>query len=347
MTYKNYLGNKRTTLSISISRSIKDYLERYQKSMFKKTKDERFKNISVLINNILEICVRFFSTGNNLDELESIIKVPKKEVSNFFNELLVKVNPHQYEESIELDKYRPIGKLILNSYMIYRNFALGNFKLENFSNEEAIRFLKLIAKFLIQNKLTERFDVYSQDKNIIIEYRGFYTNIHYIYSKGLAGLMGYFGLELNSFYYEDKYTQFNFKITPLLRYKEFLIKQRKALCDYNVNKFISVDQMLKDKKSHLWVALLEIDNSIISFKDYDSGKKIILDHLSKIENIDNKDKLDKNSYFIRNTLKLFSFLNWISIIDIETLEYHFNIIEEKHPVEYQIMKDIFEKLDIL
>jgi hypothetical protein len=345
MRYKNYLGNKRTTLSVSISRSIRDYLERYQKAIFKKTRDRRFKNISVFINNILEICVRFFSAGNNLDDFESIREVPKKDITDFFNELLVKVNPHQYEESIELDKYRPIGKLILNSYMTYRNFALSTFKLESFSNEDAIKILKLFEKYLLQNKLTERFDVYSQENNVIIEYRGFYTNIHFIYSKGIAGLMGYFGLKLNSFYYEDKYVQFNFKATPLLRNKEFLIKQRKALCNYNVNKFISVNLVLKDKKIHLWVMLSKSENGILSFKDYNSGKKILLEYLSKLENNDKKGKLDNNLNFIRKVLKLFSFLNWISIIDIDTLKYNFNITEAKHPMEYQIMKDILEELN--
>lgn len=344
--YKNYLGNKRTTLSVSISKSIKDYLEKYQKSMFKKTKDKRFRNISVFINNILEICVKFFGMGNNLDELELIKNVPKKEVTDFFNELLVKVNPHQYEESIELDKYRPIGKLILNSYMIYRNFALGTLNLNSFSKDDVVKILKLFEKYLIQNKLTERFDVYSQGNNIVMEYRGFYTNIHFIYSKAIAGLIGYFGLELINSYYEDKYTQFYFKITPLFNDKELLIKKRRALCDYNINKFLSVDQMLKDKDIHLWVALSNNENCMLSFKDYDSGKKVLLKYLSELESIDSSDKLDKNTFFIDKVLKLLSFLNWIKIIDLEHLQYNSNISEETHPVEYQIMKSILQKFNI-
>ncbi|MFW9828248.1 MAG: hypothetical protein ACFFEY_11675, partial [Candidatus Thorarchaeota archaeon] len=319
MKYKNYLGNKKTTLSVSISRSIKEYLERYQKDIFKNTKDKRLKNISVFINNILEICVRFFSAGYNLDELKTINNAPKKEITNFFDDLLVKVNPHQFEESIELDKYRPVGKLILNSYLTYRNFALGTLKLNSFTNEDAIKILKLFEKFLIQNKLTERFDVYSQGNNIIMEYRGFYTNIHFIYSEGIVGLMGYFGLKLINFYYEDKFIQFTFKITPLFKNKETLIKQRKALSYQNINKLISVDQMLKDKKFHLWVALSQNENSILSFKDYDFGKKTILELLTNLENNANIDKLTSNSSYIRKVLTLFSFLNWITIIDMKTL----------------------------
>lgn len=347
MKYKNYLGNKKTTLSASISKSIKDYLERYQKDTFKKTKDKRFKNISVFMNNILEICVKFFSAGNDLNELEKIKNVPKKEITNFFDELLVKVNPHQFEESIELDKYRPLGKLILNSYMTYRNFALGTLKLSSFTNEDAIKILKLFEKFLIQNKLTERFDVYSQENNIIIEYRGFYSNIHFVYSKGIAGLIGYFGLKLINFYYEDKFIQFTFKITPLFKNQEALIKQRKILCKYNINKLISVDQMLKDKKHHFWVVLSQNENSILSFKDYNSGKKTILEYLAIMEDFVNKDKLNKNSTYTRKVLTLFSFLNWIKIIDMKTLKYQFNVGKENHPVEYQITKDIFEELNIL
>lgn len=347
MQYKNYLGNKKTTLSISISKSLKDYLERYRRSMLKKTKDKRFKNISVFISNIFEICIKFFSIGNGLDELESIIKIPKKEVTAFFNELLVGINPYQYEESIKFDKYRPVGKLSLNTFAIYRNFVLGTLKIEKLSNEEVVKILKLIESFLLKNKLTERFDAYLQKNNIIVEYRGIFSNIHYVYSKGIAGLMGYFGLELSNYYYEDKYTRFDFKVTPLLRNEEFMIKERKALSEHNINKFISIDHILMDQKTHLWIALSEINNSLVSFKDYDSGKKIISLYLSKLESIEYKDKLEKKSYFFRKTLKLLSSLNWITIINLKRFDFRINIKEENHPTEYQIMKDILKNFDVL
>ncbi|MFX1574858.1 MAG: hypothetical protein ACFFB0_19140 [Promethearchaeota archaeon] len=346
MKYKNYLGNKKTTLSVSISKSIKNYIERYQRSMLRKTGDKRFKNISVLINSILEICVKFFSIGNGLDELKTIIKTPKKEVSDFFNELLVGVNPYQYEESIEFDKYRPISTLSLNTYAIYRNFVLGILKIEDFSNEEVIHILKLIERFLLRNKLTERFDSYLQHNNIIIEYRGFFSNIHYVYSKGIAGLMGYFGLELINYYYEDKYSRFEFKVTPLLKNEKFMKKKRKALSDHNITKFISINQILLDQNTHLWIALSKINNCFVSFKDYETGKKIISKYLSALENIEYKGTVKKRSFFIKKTLKLLSSLNWITFIDLENLDLRINIKEETHPIEYQIMKDILNNYDL-
>ncbi|MFW9973063.1 MAG: hypothetical protein ACFFDF_22965 [Candidatus Odinarchaeota archaeon] len=346
MKYKNYLGNKKTTLSVSISKSIKNYFERYQRSMLKKTGDKRFKNISVLINGILEICIEFFSIGNGLDDLKTIVKTPKKEISDFFSELLVGVNPYQYEESVEFNKYQPPSKLSLNTYAIYRNFVLGILKIKDFSSEELIQILKLIERFLLKNKLTERFDAYFQNNNIVMEYRGIFSNIHYVYSKGIAGLMGYFGLELDDYYYEDKYTRFDFKLTQLLKNQKFMIKERTALSKHNINKFISTDHILMDQNTHLWIALSQINNSLVSFKDYDSGKKIISKYLSPLENIESKDNLKKRSSFIRKIMRLLSSLNWITITDLENLDFQVNLNEENHPTDYQIMKYILQNYNL-
>ena len=346
MKYKNYLGDKKTNLSISVSKSIKNYLERYQLSMLKTSKDERFKNLSVFINNILEICINFFSFGNGLDELAAIKNIPKKEVSDFFRELLVGVNPYQYEESVKLDKYQPIGKLSLNTYAIYRNFVLEVLKTDYSSVEGAMRTLKFMGTFLLKNKLTERFDTYTQGDELIVEYRGFYSNIHFIYSKGLTGLIGYFGLRLREYYYEDKYTRFVFEITPLAGNKKFSLKERKDLCKYNTEKFTSLNNLLEDDKVHLWIDISKSNNSIISFKDYVSGMKIISNYLDKLEKVEIQKNFRRNEFLNENILKLFSSLNWISIKDRKNHELIVNIKEEDHPIALQIMKNIFKKFQL-
>ncbi|MFW9989773.1 MAG: hypothetical protein ACFFC3_14060 [Candidatus Odinarchaeota archaeon] len=347
MKYKNYSGNKKTTFSISISQSIKDYLERYRRSIFKKLKDERFKNVSVFISNILEKCVKFFSQGNGLDELDKIINTPKKEVTDFFNDLLVGVNPYHFEESIKFDKYRPLGKLYFNTFAIYRNFVYNTLNGENDSNENIVKVLNLIGSFLLKNKLTERFDVYLQQDNIIMEYRGFFSNIHYNYSKGLAGVLGYFGIKLIDFYYEDKYTRFVFKKTPLLKDPKFSLKERKALSLYNSNTFISLDQILNNEKIYLWMDISEKNDSVVGIKDYISGKKIIASYLSKLENINNQENFDKKAFLKENILKMLSSFNWIILKDINNLDFIFNIKEKDHPIEFRILKEILDKYQML
>lgn len=347
MKYKNYMGNKKTTFSISISQSIKNYLERYQRSIFNKSKDKRFKNISVFINKILEICVIFFSQGNGLDDLEEITKTPRKEVSDFFEDLLVGVNPYQFEESIKFDKYRPLGKLYFNTFAIYRNFISNTFKGESASDERIVKIMNFIGSFLLKNKLTERFDAYLQHDNIIIEYRGYFSNIHYNYSKGIAGLCGYFGFRIIDFYYEDKFTRLVFKKTPLVKDLKFSLKERKALSFYNSNRFISLDHILNNEKIYLWMDVSENNNSIVGVKDYISGKEIISEYLSKLENIDIQENLDKNVFLNENILKMLSSFNWIILKDIKNSDFIFNIKEKDHPIEFRILKEILDKYHLL
>ena len=337
MTTKKFLSEKKVSQqTISISPALKEWIERYVRVMHKKNpEDNRYKSISAFICNIMENVLKIFKKGKSLDDFDNIVD---KKIQNFYDKLTFRAVIPYYEEVVYLNKYQNYSYTnMLNLFMMYRNQFIGKNEL---TIDKLIDSLNRFRLFMASNNVTKDINYEFSQKKFILHYFGIYPNIHYDFSKWIAGFLGVLGFKIKKYIYSKNYTRFDLERTFLLKDSNPLVNERTELFYENLNKFTSYYNAINDEDSiHLWMKLLENKNTIISFKDQNKGlaliDKIIKD--IKIHSIFS----EKNQKF----LKFFEHFKWIEIMDLEECSFMCNLSNE-HIFEKEILKNIFEKLEI-
>jgi len=345
IVHKKFLGDKKESFTISISKTTKDYFLRYQKknaSLFENENDDRFKNISTLIDFILKECMEALLSGKSLDDFKHFKSEPDKKVKDFYEKITVRVGPEQYNNQIEPHRYFELDTNFESIFLIFRDFLIREKFYEDFIYMKILSVLNRFKNFLLGNKLTEYFDTFFDDNLLVIEYRGTYTNIHYEYSKGICGLMGFLGLELNKFVYHDKYSRLSFNLTPLVKTKKLKLKEREKLSKENEIKFFDFSKILDDKNYHLWIRLSKNDKSLISFLDINSGKEYILNIIKNLKDLSRTRKLDEQNFIKRYLLRMFEIFGWITINDWENNLFDINITKKNHYIDFNILINFFD-----
>ncbi|KKL55744.1 hypothetical protein LCGC14_2252370, partial [marine sediment metagenome] len=276
-------------------------------------------------------------SGKTLDDFKNFVFIPDKIVSDFYDKLTVSVFPGPFEEQIEPHKYFSSGNNVKQSFLLFRDYLIKMEFYENYSMKKILDTFNRFKNFVLNNKLTKSFEAFLDNEALVIEYQGLYSNIHFEYSKNIVALLGFIGLQVQEILYQDKYCRFRFIVTPLTKSKKLNFKERGNLANNNEQKFFNSLEMLDDKRYHLWIKLSKDKNCIVSFLDYNSGKNFNINSFNQVNKLSKEKNASKKSFTHRNLLKIFEQLNWITIIEIDSLIFKINISKAVHPNEYKLL----------
>ncbi len=337
MTTKKYLSDKKVTQqTISISPSLKEWIERYIRVMHKKNPDDvRYKSVSAFYCEVMDNVLRIFKKGKTLDDFKMMMDT---KIKNFYDKITFRAVIPYYEEVVYLNKYQELNlKELLNLFMIYRN---------QFSSEGELTMNKVIEifdrfkSFMLSNNISKDVVIDIEENKCIIQYFGIYPNTHYDFSKWIAGALAILGLKIKKVVYSKNYTRLDLEKTYLLNDINSLEKERIELFYGNISYFTNYYKMINDKDPiHLWLKIARTKKAIISFKEKEKYINLIDEVINDIE------KYSTYINKIPTILKLFEHFGWIHLINLEEISFICNL-SNHHNIEKEIIKDIFRKLDL-
>ncbi len=333
---EEFLSKKLTErLNLAISPYNKYKLKKIYDSLKEKDKNIDYKNLSDLVRRILVFFIEIFESGKTFEDIKKVLSMDLREY--------IKKNSHMQitilqEEYIKLNKYYYYED---GSYSIMMNYIDLILKKGRFDEKKIIDFFNKFKDFLLGNKLTKQFEIEVLGNEFVLTYSGTYENIHFEQSKGLIALGGLFGFELTSYLYSPRYIKFSLKKTSLLNEPKASMDKRINLLRKNLKKFLNFHTLLNDIKVHTWIRMEQFENAIISFKNYEYGKKII-------EEIIDDLLINSDQNLKADLLRLFSRLNWIIIPNrIKNDFSSFSSLISEDRMEYDLLRYFLKKYEII
>jgi hypothetical protein len=331
---KNLSKKKSDRLTISISPYLKEWIARYVKEQKKNyPSEDEYKSISSFVTSILESNLNLFQEGKSLEDFK---KEPDHNTDEFYEKLTFRAFIKNYEENVEKSKYDlPNYKVTIPIYANFKSYFFEN--KHNNLEDNFVTALNRMKKFVVSNKVTKEINVEYRNNKFYMSFEGKYPNIQFINTKGLLGLFSALGLKLDDILVTKLHTRFEFSKTYLFETDELLSDERKRLYQENNRKLINLSRIINDKRHHLWIKMAQLDNTIISFRDYSSGVRDVGEMVEEIRETSDNFKI--------NILKLFEQFNWIKIEEnLERIFYFsLNLDEQEHLVERRILFGTLDK----
>ncbi len=334
---RNLSRKKISSQNISISPYLRDWIERFVKMEQKKNpNDKRVKSISSFYNFVMESVLKIFKKGKTLDDLGRFVD---KKVQDFYDKITFRALIPYYEQIIKINKYAPIGfDSLIDLFLKYRSFIIDK---NEPSDEIALNMIERFKNFMLANKLTKDFKIDIIDNSYIIEYSGYYPNIHYDHSKWIAGLAGLLGLKIKNLIISKNFLRLDLDKTSLFKTRDLEIERRKELFYFNINEFTSWYRVIDDKTQHLWLKISNNEDIIINFKDVTSG----LEFISSI--IRDLAEYAKGENLVLDILKLFRHFHWIHIDNFEKPSFHFCVEDKYHHIIREMVFNILQKMKVI
>lgn len=334
---RNLSRKKTSSQNISISPYLRDWVERYVKMEQKKNpNDKRVKSMSSFYNYVMESVLKIFEKGKTLDDLERFVD---KKVQNFYDKITFRALIPYYEQIIKINKYQPIEfDCLIDLFLKYRSFLIGK---NEPSDEIALNMIERFKNFMLANKLTKDFKIDIINNSYIIEYSGYYPNIHYDHSKWIAGLAGLLGLKIKNLIISNNFLRLDLEKTSLFKIRDLEIERRKEIFYYNVNEFTNWYRVIDDKTQHLWLKMSNNKDIIINFKDVTNG----LEFINSI--IRNLGEYAKTENLVLDILKLFRHFRWIDIENFEKPSFRFCVEDKYHHIIREMVFNILQKMKVI
>ncbi|TXT60399.1 MAG: hypothetical protein BAJALOKI2v1_110059 [Promethearchaeota archaeon] len=341
MASKKFLSEKKVPFTISISKALAEWIDRYVRVQAEKNPaDEQYKNRSAFLNKLLNKVMRLLSEGLSID---TIGQLPDKEIVNFYSKNTFNALIPVVEHAFSISKFNKMDvreqpKLFLG----FRNLIMKDMEPRNYKTLD--HFVERIKRYLVSNNTSR--DIWSETFthkeyyfNGHLDYEGIYPNLHFENCKIIAGILGILGLKMTNFIFSKKeiYARFEFIATELYFEDKIVLEKRKQLIDKNLDYLINYNNLLEDDAHHLWLKFVEEKNSIITFQDKSEFDKWFDKVKYDVEKFGDRKNLTEK------ILQIFDKLHWIDIIDLKTKEFDIRISEEKFPEEIEIMKEILAK----
>ncbi|MEJ2250990.1 MAG: hypothetical protein P8Y70_14375 [Candidatus Lokiarchaeota archaeon] len=332
--------DKKEPFSISISSTLRDWIENYVEEQAKKfPTDERYKNKSTFLNYVLEKTMNILRRGKTLEDLDNL---PDSEVKDFFDDITFQAVTGMYENAVEMNKYIPIEFLKdPKLYLQYREILKGEvITIKDFENK-----IERIKKFLLSNKLTKDLKFYKSGGSTLmdyegtVEYTGTFKNLHFENTKGIAVILGTVGLKVVNFLYSEGglYSRFDFKSTPFFGKIDLHTDEVENLVDENLQFVLNYSRIVNDKDLYLWIKLAKYDEFFIGFYDEFLFEKLIEDVKEDFR------YYLKNQDFHYKLLKFFENLHWINITNEQELIFSLNLSQEWNKKEIAFLNKILSK----
>lgn len=334
------LSKKKIRKSITIPEYLDDWIKRYLKYEMEQQnangtliKDE-IKSYSSFITKILENIMNLFLKGKNLEDLEGAVDSKMK---NFYEKITFRAVIVYYEYLAKLNKYRKLDlDKLLNVFMMYHSFFTGG---KNITEDDALITLSRFKNFMIKNNTTKDVMIERSGNKYIFQYFGIYPEMHYDFSKWIAGILGFLGIKIEKFSYSSNYTRIDFELTDIFKKKEAVLEDRINIFNSNTEYLTNFNKILEDEEDlHFWLRINNSELPIISFKNIDDGLLLIR------EIIDDLNKWIPPREFNTRLLEIFKKLRWIELNNVPGLS--FQLLIEKNTTEYKIMKIIFNELKL-
>jgi len=343
MTSKRYMSNKKTAQqTISISPSLKDWIQRYVNVMQKEhPEDERYKSTSAFYCHVMENILKTFQEGKSLDDFDRLVD---KEYEEFFAPISAEFIIPFMETEVNMNRY---SIAVFEENM---RFLLGSRKIF-MKDIDYDDFSTIITKF---NRIKKRFmaakgtkdmnlDLFIEKGKVpfrgILEHTGHYKNLHHINCKMMAASLGFMGFKIINLLYSEKEIYYRMEIVPtdLFFSPKLETKRRRALSRDNIEYVINYNRVLDDTDNHLWIKLANDEDVLIYFKNENSRDKWI----EKIE----KDlrKFGTQEEILPKLLRYFSHLHWIRFENEQDLSFKINISREKNDQEIEFMLNYLSK----
>ncbi len=334
------LSKKKIRKSITIPEYLDEWIERYlkyereqQKNEGKEISDD-IKSYSSFITKVLENIMNLFLKGKTFEDLELVADT---KVKSFYKKITFRALIVYYELIVRINKYKKLDlKKLLNVFMLYQNFFTGG---KPITEEEAVITMNRFKNFMVGNNITKDVTIEPSGNKYIFQYFGIYPEMHYDFSKFVAGVLGFLGIKIERVSHSNNYTRIDFERTELFILNEAALEERKKLFDYNTSFFTNFNKILEDEDDlHLWIRINDSKLPIISFKNIDDGLVLIR------EIIDDLNKWIPPRKFNIKLLELFRKFRWINLIDETKMFFKLQI--EKNSMEYNIIKTILNELKI-
>ena len=206
--------------------------------------------------------------------------------------------------------------------------------------EEAPDMMYRFRRYMKENNITKDLTVEFDGKKFIVQYFGNSENIHYDFSKWIAGFAGILGLKLIKINYSLNYTRFDFEITNQFLQSEPMIEERSKLFIYNNTQFTNYARTINDDdRIHFWMKLAKKNKVMITFKTVEEGLKYISEIIEELRNT------SLNGMLLLMVMKMFHHFGWIEIEDLNEFTYICKL-DNNHIIEKEIFKKILIKLDL-
>ncbi len=334
------LSKKKIRKSITLPEYLDDWIERYLKYEREQQQQKRgkvendVKSYSSFITKTLENVMNLFLKGKNFKDLEVAVD---NRMNNFYEKITFRALIIYYEFLTRLSKYIKFDlKRFLNVFMMYHNvFTRG----KTITEEDAVITLNRFKNFMINNKTTKDIMIERSGNKYIFQYFGIYPEMHYDFSKWIAGILAFLGLEIKKMSHSSNYTRMDFEITEIFKVNDAVLEDRIKLFNYNTDYFTNYSKILEDEDNiHLWIRLNKSDLPIISFRNIEDGLVIIREIISDL------NKWISPREFKVKLLELYKKLRWINNVNETKLS--FQLLIDKYSTEYNIMKIIFDELKL-
>ncbi|MFX1363838.1 MAG: hypothetical protein ACFFCE_14350 [Promethearchaeota archaeon] len=334
------LSKKKIRKSITLPEYLDDWIKRYLKYEKEQQKEkgneinDNLKSYSSFISKILERVMNLFLNGKNLEDLEITADSKMKE---FYEKITFRALIVYYEFIIKINKYEKFElNKMLNIFMMYKNFFTGG---KVIAEDDAVLTLNRFKNFMISNNTTRDVMIERSGNKYIFQYFGIYPEMHYDFSKWIAGILGFLGIKVEKISYSNNYTRIDFKKTDLFGESAPVLKKRTQLLEYNTNYFTNFNKILEDEDDvHFWLRINQSNSPIISFKSVEEGLALIK------EILDDLNKWITPREFKGKVLEIFKKLRWIKNIDENQLSFQLTI--EESSTEYKIMNTLFNELKL-
>ncbi len=337
MINERYLSRKKTTSqNISISPHLKDLIERYIKNEREKNpNDSRFRSVSAFYRGVMKSLMALLTKGRSLDELERAVD---PEVQNFYDKMTFKAIIQIFENSIEMNRYSHKDQdMLIPMAARFKDFISGETK--QYDDDALLNMWDRFKNFMFSNNITKDISLEIIDGKYIIEYSGYYSNLHQNYVKTLISVLSALGLSINGFFYYKNYVKLELKKQEWFGSSRVSNKKMKEQLRRNMKFFLNYYRIVLDESPHLWMRVSDTLSAVVGFRDVWSGISEIDTILKDIREFSaDRDELKKC------TLKLLEHFHWIMIDNIENLQFHFQITEEYNPTEMEIALDTLEKV---
>lgn len=337
MVKKRYLSKKKTSRqTITISPFLKDWLKRFVKEKHEeKPENENYRSVSSFVTYLIEENLKLLEKGKTLEDLKG---QPDRKTEKFYDKITFKAITQQFEEVSETAKYTTDDfDFLFPLFSKYRLFMIQDKKSEGeqFTVKDFIRGTERLNNFMRENSVTKNFSIEQIGEKLILEYSGYYPNIHFILSKGLVVIGSIMGFSFLELFYEKNYMRIDFVPTDLFSNPKMLKNERKKLYFKNIKHLVNYYHLIRDKKHHLWLNMATNPNAIISFRSVKAGFEQIKEMIDEIYS--NSIKEERPEYI----LEIFRKFGWIDK-KFEKLSYEILISREENQIEIEIMEKIYQ-----
>ncbi|MGV9203911.1 MAG: hypothetical protein ACOC44_07795 [Promethearchaeia archaeon] len=342
MVKKRFLSKKKTSRqTITISPFLKDWVKRFvKKQQNSHPNNDYYRSVSSFITYILEENLKILEHGKNLEDLKY---QPDKETEDFYNKITFKAITEQFEELSEAGKYLTDDfDFLFPLFSKYRMFMIKykKSKGKEFTINDFIRGSDRMNNFMKKNNVTKNFELSRLNEKIILEYSGYYPNIHFVLSKALVVIASILGFKILDIFYEKNYTRLDMVPTDLFPTPKLLKNERKKLYRQNIKLLINYYNLIKDEDHHLWLNLAKNSNTFISFQTVDVGFKKIKEMIDEISSNVIREEIPG---FV---IEIFKKLGWIEKKH-EKLTYELLISPNYNKIELEIMEKVNEYIKSL